>query len=97
MSVSAEEMDDALQQCLAENNKKMITPTLDSPIYGDLNNALQRAKDAMAVIVREAVEQERERCAKVAETPISGEKCYECDCHGECPQDYIAAKIRGGQ
>lgn len=41
-----------------------------------------------------------EEAAKIAEVPISPEskyhpgECYECDCHGECPQTYIATKIR---
>lgn len=41
-----------------------------------------------------------EDAAKIAETPISPDskyypgECYECDCHGECPQTYIATKIR---
>lgn len=41
-----------------------------------------------------------EDAAKVVETPIEnglpGEPCdcYDCDCHGECPQRYYADKIR---
>lgn len=41
-----------------------------------------------------------EDAAKIAESPIMNyegrkpEKCYECDCHGEHPQDYIAKQIR---
>ena len=57
---------------------------------------IQENKEAWSKARAEALEE----AAKVAEAPFSPEsknengKCYECDCHGECPQDYISAKIR---
>lgn len=49
---------------------------------------------------KEGYKQAIEDAAKVAELPIvnfSGremEACYECDCHGECPQEWYPKKIR---
>lgn len=42
----------------------------------------------------------QEEAAKVAEAPMSYDPnrhsnvCYFCDCHGECPQEYIPKQIR---
>lgn len=56
--------------------------------------------DFIAAALRDARASALEEAAKVAESPIvnfegcKSELCYECDCHGECPQTYIAFKIR---
>lgn len=32
--------------------------------------------------------------AKIVESPIYKDKCYACDCHGECPQEYYPPSLR---